>query len=160
MDFDERLRRAVERGRRKNEQAEAEAKAKALSADECKRLHSKYRLELSEHIEQSIGRMIDYFPGFEKEIIFGEQGWGAAVTRDDLNMSRGQRSSARSRFEISVRPYSEYQVLDIAAKGTVHNKELFQRNQFERIADVQIDEFVQRIDQWVLEFAELFAAKA
>ena len=103
--------------------------------------------------------MIDYFPGFEKEIIFGEQGWGAAVTRDDLTMARGQRSSARSRFEISVRPYSEYHVLDIAAKGTIHNKELFQRHQFEKIADAIADEFCQRIDQWVLEFAELFASK-
>jgi hypothetical protein len=160
MDFDERLRRAVERGRRKNEAAEAEAKAKAMSADETKRLHSKYRLELSDHIEKSVARMIDYFPGFEKEIIFGEQGWGAAVTRDDLTMSSGQRTSARSRFEVCVRPLSDYHVLDVAAKGMIHNKELFQRNHFERVEDAQCDEYIQRIDQWVLEFAELFASKA
>lgn len=159
MDFDEQLRRAVERGRRKSEQAEAEAKAKALSEEESKRLHSKYRLELSDHIESAISKMVDFFPGFQQEILFGEQGWGAAVSRDDLQLNSGQRVNTRSRFEVIVRPFSDYQILDVAAKGTVHNKEVFQRHYFERIADVDCDEFLQRIDQWIVEFAELYASK-
>jgi hypothetical protein len=159
MDFDDQLRRAVERGRLKQQRATAEAEAKALSADEQKRLHSKFRLDMSDHIEKCMGRLADYFPGFETEIIFGEVGWGAAVVRDAIHLSRGQRDTSRSRFEIVVRPYSEFNILDVAAKGTIHNKEIYQRHQFAKIGDVEQDEFIRQIDQWVVDFAELYASK-
>ena len=159
MDFEEQLRQAVERGKRKNARSEAEALSKAMTEEDRKRLHTKYRLEISDHIDACVSRLADHFPGFESEIVFGEKGWGAAIARDDLHLARGERSSRRSRFEVTVRPYTDYHVLDVAAKGTINNKELFQRQYFESIEDVVLQQFLDRIDHWVLEYAELYASK-
>jgi hypothetical protein len=58
-----------------------------------------------------------------------------------------------------VRPHNSLHVLDIAAKGTIQNKEILQRQYFERIEDVEKEQFIERIDQWVLDYAELYASK-
>ncbi len=159
MDFDERLQRAVQRGKRRQESHAEEARAQALSAEELKRLHSKYRLEVSEHIEACLKRLEAHFPGFQHETIFGDRGWGAACSRDDLKLeSGGRRSNQFSRLEVTVRPHSEYQVLDIQSKGTIRNRELFQRRHYEPIAEADPAQFCERIDGWIVEFAELFAA--
>ena len=50
-------------------------------------------------------------------------------------------------------------VLDLTAKGTIRNKEVFNRSFFEKLADVDLDKFRELIDVWVLEYAELYAAK-
>ncbi len=50
-------------------------------------------------------------------------------------------------------------VLDLAAKGTIRNKEVFNRNYFEKLQDVDLDKFTEMIDVWVVEYAELYAAK-
>ncbi|MFP6677552.1 MAG: hypothetical protein VB878_20875 [Pirellulaceae bacterium] len=160
MDFPEKLQRAVNRGRQRNVKSKEEAKAQALNDDELKRLHSKFRLEISEYIETCVLKLVDHFPGFASEIVFGEKGWGAAVARDDLSLDRGRRSAKFSRFEITVRPHTSLHVLDIAAKGTIQNKEILQRQYFERIEDVEKEQFIERIDQWVLDYAELYASKA
>ena len=39
------------------------------------------------------------------------------------------------------------------------NKELFNRQHFKPLADADIAEFIQQIDTWILEFAELYATK-
>jgi hypothetical protein len=159
MDFGEKLRRAVDRGRERNAQSKEEARAHELNVEELKRLHSNYRLEISEYIEACVLKLVDHFPGFETEIVFGERGWGAAVARDDLSLDRGHRTAKRSRFEITVRPHTQLHVLDVAAKGTVHNKEIYQRQYFERIEDVEKEQFIEHIDQWVIDYAELYASK-
>ncbi len=46
------------------------------------------------------------------------------------------------------------------AKGTVRNKEIYNRSQFQLLAEADINMFAQLVDQWVLEFAELYAARA
>ncbi len=160
MDFEKRLQNAIERGyRRGDAQAEEEA-ARALSEDELKSMHSRYRLQLSEHIEACIRQLLTHFPGFEMETIYGERGWGAACRRDDLRLfSRTQRESYYSRLEITVRPYSSSNMLDLTAKGTVHNRELFNRQHFKPLAEASIDDFLERVDAWVLEYAELYAAQ-
>lgn len=61
-------------------------------------------------------------------------------------------------MEITVRPYNSLNVLDMAAKGTVQNRELFNRQHYEPLNDVDIERFLQLVDTWVLEFAELYAA--
>ena len=161
MDFEKRLLKAIERGyRRGDAQAEEEA-ARALSEDELKSLHSRYRLQLSEHIEACIRQLPTHFPGFEVETIYGERGWGAACRRDDLRLfSRTQRESYYSRLEITVRPHSSPNVLDLTAKGTIHNRELFDRQHYEPLAEANIDDFLERVDAWVLEYAELYAAQS
>ena len=78
---------------------------------------------------------------------------------DDLRVARGRRQgNDYSRLEMTVRPYSEMHVLDLAAKGTIRNREVFNRNYFEKLQDVDLDKFIELVDIWVLEYAELYAA--
>jgi len=161
MSFEDRLQKAVERGKRRGEAKRSEAEARALSEEELKRLHSNYRLQLSEHIEACIRQLPNFFPGFRLETIFGERGWGAACSRDDLRVADGRRQqNDYSRLEVMVRPASSMHVLDLAAKGTIRNKEVFNRHYFEKLQDVDLDKFMELIDVWVLEYAELFATKS
>ncbi len=160
MDFQQRLERAIQRGKRASD-SEAQARAEqATSEEELRRLHSQYRLELSDHIEQCLRALPRNFPGFRYEVLVGERGWGAAVSRDDLSLSDGRRENYFSRLEVVVRPFSSSHVLDLAAKGTIRNKELFNRAQYQRLADVDLATFVEQVDRWVLEYAELYAAKS
>ena len=55
-------------------------------------------------------------------------------------------------------PYNKYHVLDVTAKGTIRNKEVFSRNHYQRLDEVDLDRFRELIEQWVLDYAELFAA--
>lgn len=161
MGFDERLNEAIQRGKHRGTAKQAEAEAKALSEDEFKRLHNQYRLQLSEQIEQCLERLPHHFPGFTFETIFGERGWGAACRRDDIRLSPGgKRNNDYSRLEMTIRPYSSYHVIDLAGKGTVRNKEVFNRSYFEKIEEVDVAKFTELIDLWVLEYAELYSAKA
>ena len=160
MDFDQRLQRAINRGEGRSSEEARQKQAAALSEEEFKRLHSKYRLQLSEHIEACVEKLANYFPGFRYETIYGERGWGAACYRDDVGAGGGRRQSFYSRLEMTIRPYSEYHVVDLAGKGTIRNKEVFNRNHFEDLANVDDDQFQELIDVWVLEYAELFAAKS
>lgn len=160
MSFDERLQKAIQRGQRRSEAAQREAAAQALSEEELKRLHTQYRLQLSEQIEQYIQQLPHHFPGFTYETIYGDRGWGAACRRDDIRLlPGGRRENDYSRLEMTIRPFSSYHVVELAAKGTIRNKEVFSRNYFERIADADPVKFAELIDVWILEYAELYAAK-
>ena len=117
MDFENRLQRAIERGQKRSEAESREAAARALSHDEQRVLHSKYRLELSEHIESCFKKLVNYLPGFQMETIFGERGWGAAANRDALRLERGTRERDFSRLEITVRPIGPMMILEIAIWG-------------------------------------------
>jgi len=159
MDFKERLERAIHRGHAAGD-AEARARAEqATSEEECRRLHTQYRLELSDHIEQCVRALPQHFPGFRYESIVGDRGWGAAINRDDFTLSGGRRANVFSRLEVAVRPYTSSHVLEITAKGTVRNKEIFNRSQFQMLTAVDLASFNDQIDRWVLEYAELYAAQ-
>jgi hypothetical protein len=160
-DFEKRLEKAIQRGQRASDaRAQAEAE-KALTEQELRRLHTQYRLELSEHIENCLRKLPQYLPGFQYETVVTERGWGAAVSRDDINIRpRHLRSTVFSRLEMLIRPLSELSVLELAAKATIRNKEVFNRNHYQKLADVDQASYSQLIDHWVLEFAELYAAKS
>ena len=70
MSFDDRLRQAIERGQKRGEARAHEAQKKAMTEEECKRLHSQLRLRLSEQIEACIKRLPNVFPGFQYETIY------------------------------------------------------------------------------------------
>jgi hypothetical protein len=159
MSFDDRLREAIERGHKRGETAARDAAAKALTEEEYRRLHSDVRLRLSEHIESCVKRLPNYFPGFQYETMYGDRGWGGACFRDDLRISRGARSTDYSRLEVTIRPYSSLHVLDLAAKGTIRNREVFNRNFFEELEAADEQKFRELIDAWVLEYAELYALR-
>jgi hypothetical protein len=159
MDFSERLDKAVQRGQKRGQARDAAAKAKALSVEELRRLHNDQRLAISDHIERCLSALANRFPGFDKETIYGDAGWGTAVRRDDAGQRAGSgRSNFYSRLEMTVRPISPAFVVEITAKGTIRNKEVFNRKHFEKIAEADLDTFRELIDVWVLEYAELFAA--
>jgi hypothetical protein len=158
MSFRERLQRASERGKQARAAQLNEAAAKALSEEECRRRHSQYRLALTEYIETCLREMADNFPGFRLETIVEESGWGTAVSRDDIRIEAGRRGTFFSRLQLVVSPYNTYHVLDIAAKGTVRNKEVLGRNHYQRLADIDLESFRELIEQWVLDYAEQYSA--
>ncbi len=160
MDFKERLERAIQRGQRSSD-AEARARAEqATTEEEFRRLHSQYRLELSDHIEQCLRELVRHFPGFRYETMVGDRGWGGAINRDDFSLVDGRRSSLFSRLELVVRPFSTSHVLDLNAKGTIRNRELFHRAQYQRLMEADLPLLMDQADRWVLEYAELYAAKS
>jgi hypothetical protein len=159
MDFDQRLRAAIQRGQNRASAAARDAALKAMTEEDFRRLHSQYRLALSDHIEACIKKLPNFFPGFQCETMFGDRGWGGACHREDLRLDRGTRTNEYSRLEVTIRPYSTLHVLDLAAKGTIRNKEIFNRNYFEPLQDANIAKFEDLIDAWVLEYAEMYAAK-
>jgi len=160
MDFQERLDKAIERGKKtSNARAQAEVE-KALSEKDLQRLHSQYRLTVSEHIENCLRHLADRFPGFRFETIVNDDGWGAAISRDDILLGADRRrTNYFSRLEMVIRPISSYHVLDLAAKATIRNKELFNRSHFQRLTEVDPTTFTEMVDLWVLEYAELYAAR-
>lgn len=160
MDFNERMQKAIERGERRGSAAAEAARRKAMSEEELRQLHTQYRLQLSEHIEQCLEALPNHFPGFRLETIYGERGWGAGVRRDDIRIIAGRRADEYSRLELTIRPISSVMVVDLSGKGTIRNKEAFTRNYFEKIEDVDPQKFEQAIDAWVLEYAEMYAAQA
>ncbi|OHB86678.1 MAG: hypothetical protein A2V98_11020 [Planctomycetes bacterium RBG_16_64_12] len=160
-DFERRLQEAIERGQRTGEIRARVESEKTMSENELRRLHTQYRLELSEHIESCLKKLPRHFPGFEFESVVSDRGWGAAVSRDDVEVASGRRrTNYYSRLEMLIRPPGKYHVLDLTAKGTISNKELFNRNHFQRLVEADLASFTEMIDFWVLEYAELYAAKS
>jgi hypothetical protein len=160
MDFRERLQRASERGKQARAAQLNEEAARALSEEECRRLHSQYRLSLTEYIETCLRELADNFPGFRMETVVDETGWGAAVSRDDVSIGAGRRGSLFSRLKVVVSPYGKYHVLELSAKGTVRNKEVLSRSHYQRLADVDMESFRELVELWVLDYAELYSAAA
>ena len=158
MDFEKRLEKAIERGQRAGDtQAQAKAAA-ALTEEQLKRLHSQYRLQLSEHIERCLSRLPHHFPGFQFESVVSDRGWGAAVSRDDIEASGGSRRTLFSRLEMVIRPFISAGVLELTARGTIRNKEVYSRSHYQLLSEVDLDSFTELIDLWVLEYAERYAA--
>jgi hypothetical protein len=160
MDFRERLQRASERGQRAKDAQAREAAAKALSEEECRRLHSSYRLALCDYIEKCLHDLADNFPGFRVETIVDDAGWGSTAVRDDVGLAGRRADNFFSRLRMVLSPHNKYHVLDVTAKGTIRNKEVFSRNHYQRLDDVDLDRFRELIELWVLDYAELFAANS
>lgn len=160
-DFEKRLEKAIERGQRiSNARARADAEQQ-MSERELRRRHTDYRLKLTEHIEKCLREIPDHLPGFQFEPVISERGWGSAVARDDLVPGRAGRPASRfSRLEMLIRPLTESYVIELNAKGAVRNKEIFNRVHYQRLDEADLESFKDMISLWVLEFAELYAAKS
>jgi hypothetical protein len=156
-DFEQRLQKAIDRGHRASDTRSQAESEKEMSENELRRVHTQYRLELSEHIEGCLKKLLSLFPGFQFESVVSDRGWGAAVSRDDIGGRR--RGNDYSRLEMLIRPPGKYHVLDLVAKGAIRNKEIFNRNHFQRLAESDLTSFTELIEIWVLEYAELYAAK-
>lgn len=158
MEFEQRLQKAIERGQRLGSAKAREAAARAMSEEELRNLHAQYRRQLCERIESSLRRLPDHFPGFQLESFVDERGWGASVVRDDLELKDGQRRTFYSRLDVGVRPFGAHHVLDLAAKGTIRNKEAFNRSQYQKLGEVDLESLLNLADLWILEYAERYAS--
>lgn len=158
MNFEQRLERAIERGRHAKAERGREAAARQLTEEELRHLHSSARLELAEHIDSCLRSVADRFPGFAFATIAGEDGWGAKISRDDVRLGRGAAETVFSRLEMLVRPFSSARIVELVAKGTIRNREVLNRTHFQRLDQMDVSSFTEQIDLWVLEYAERFAA--
>jgi hypothetical protein len=158
MDFRERLQQATERGIQARDDRISAAAAQALSEEECRRRHSSYRLTLCDHIEECLRGLADNFPGFRLETVVDDSGWGTVASRDDVGLAKRRSDNFFSRLQMVVSPYNKYHVLEVSAKGTIRNKEIFTRSHFQRLDAFDMQRFRDLIEQWVVEYAELFAA--
>ena len=95
-DFHSRLESAIARGKHRAQLKADETRRKELSEEELRRMHTSFRLSLSDRIEAAVAQVADHFPGFRQESLFGEIGWGAACYRDDLLIEGGRRSGTRT----------------------------------------------------------------
>jgi hypothetical protein len=158
-DFQQRLSKAIERGQSRSADRTQAERLKQLSEGELRQLHTQYRLRFSEHIEQCVRQLPQHFPGFSCETMYGDRGWGVACSRDDLGAGPNRRSASYfSRLEMTIRPFSSSHVVELTAKGTIRNREIFNRAHFELIHEVDEQSFINLIDVWVLEYAEQYAA--
>lgn len=157
MDLQKRLHDAINRGSQRASDKKAEAAAE-MTPEKLKNLHNKFRLELSSYIEGVMRQIIDQMPGFNLETLFGEKGWGAAVSRDDLLLNKKQRDNHYSRLEMFVRPMNDYYIVDLASKATVRNREIWNRNVFSPVIEAKLETLQEQINQWAIQFAEQYAA--
>jgi hypothetical protein len=159
MDFDNRLQRAIQRGTQTRAALGRAAAERELSAEEQKSLHSRLKLVLVEHIEECLKKLADHFPGFQYQPVMSDAGWGARVSRDDLSVPRRDGSaSLYSRLEMVVSPLGAAGIIELVAKGTIRNKEIFHRRHFQKLNQTDADSFRELIDLWVLEYAEAYSA--
>lgn len=160
MNFEDQLQKAISRGKERQASKQDSQKQKLDTAEALRNRHNEFRLELSDYIEEGLKKLVQHFPGFDYETIYGERGWGGAIYRDDLAMGpNGRSGSFFSRVEITVRPHNEFNVVNIAGKGTVKNKEILSWNFFRDVVDANLSEFREKIDNWILQYAEQFASQ-
>ena len=165
-DFTDRLDKAIQRGSRLRQQSETQQAKAELSRDQAKAVHGDMRLKLTERIEANLRALCDRFPGFEYEGVYSVEGWGGAIYRNDIALAKpspGQRGGSRdlySRCQLHVAPLGEGDrpILEIVGKGTVRNRELFNRRHFERIEQADGEDFLEKIDLWTIEYAEQYSA--
>lgn len=58
-----------------------------------------------------------------------------------------------------VTPLGSAAIVELVAKGTIRNKEVFNRKHFQQLSRVDLDSFKELVDLWVLEYAEQFSAR-
>ncbi len=159
MEFEDRLRRAIERGEKTRVDRGRAELARELTQEELRSLHSQYRLDISEHVEDCLRKLADHLPGFKFQSVMNEDGWGGRLVRDDLHLVPGKPPESRySRLEMVVTPFSSAGILELQVKGMVRNREITNRKHYQRLTEFDRDGFLEIIDLRVLEFAELYTA--
>ena len=158
-DFSKRLESAIDRGKQAAERKAEEERQAEQTEERLRELHTQYRLQLCDKIEETVNKLADHFPGFRSESVYDEEGLGSACYRENLHFDNGRRTTQFSRFEIIVRPCTDLLVLDIKGKATINNREVFNRSHYSELADLDLGDFDRCIEAWSLHFAETYAAK-
>ena len=158
-EFSKRLESAIERGKLAAEQKAIQDRQAEQTEERLREMHTQYRLQLCDKIEQTMRKLADHIPGFRSESVYDEDGLGAACYRENLHFDNGRRTTQFSRFELVVRPCTDLLVLDIKGKATINNREVFNRSHYADLADLDLSDFHRCIESWSLHFAEAVAAK-
>jgi hypothetical protein len=159
MSFDDRLAKAIERGNKQRTTAGQERVTAQMTEEQFRTLHSQGRVELSERIEQALQKLAHAFPGFEYKTIVTPEGWGAKISRDDIVLARRQGvSQLYSHLELLVKPYTPTRILELISRGAIRNKEVLARSHYQQLQDLNLVAYSELLDQWILEFAEKYAA--
>lgn len=159
-DFERQLEAAIQRGQKRSISRQVSTRQSEMTAEQIRNQHNEFRLNLSEYIEQGLKKLANHFPGFKYETIYGNRGWGGAISRDDIDRGPdGKTGTFFSRIEITVRPQNEFNLVNVTGKGTIRDKEVFNWNFFQSVAEAQMETFEKTIELWMLEYAEVFAAR-
>ena len=159
MDFEQRLQKAIDRGERSRTVRDRAEIERQMTAEEIRSRHSSARTDLSDTIETCLHKLSDHFPGFQYQSLIGSDGWGAKVSREDIRLQSGRGSAGLySRLEMVVTPLGSAPIVEILAKGTIRNREVFHRRHYQRLEELDLTVLQQMIEQWVLEYAEQYAA--
>lgn len=158
MDFDHRLKRAIGRGLHAKNSREQEAQEKKLNEEELRNLHSQARIELTEHIDVCLKKLVDHFPGFQYSSVIDADGWGAKIRRDDLELDSGKRKQQYSQLQLLIASFNKAHVIELNIKGTARNKEVIHRRHFQQLEALDTESFSELIDLWVLEYAEKYSS--
>ncbi len=59
-----------------------------------------------------------------------------------------------------MRPFSASHIIEVVGKGSIRNKELFHRTNFQFLNQVDLQSLRNMIDLWVLEYAETYASRS
>ena len=90
-----------------------------------------------------------------------ERGLARGRSRRQVTLVRGRSAGTEySRLEVLVRPYSSAHIIELVGKGTIRNKELFQRTHYQFLNQVDLQSLLNLVDLWVLEYAEMYAARS
>ena len=158
MDFEDRLQRAIERGQKSREQDSQLQAIKTATEEELRELHATSRNDICDYLETCLKKVAESFPGFIYKNVLGDEGWGSKITRDDfLAVTSRQKENVFSRLEMVIKPYSKSHILEVSSKATIRNKELYHRNHFQQLQQLELASYKNLIDLWVLEFAEGYA---
>ena len=74
-------------------------------------------------------------------------------------MNRGEVDRLFSQLQMTIRPFTNSHLVDLVAKATVRNKEIYARSHFQRLSELDLESFKELIDLWILEAAEKYAAQ-
>lgn len=157
-DFDDRLKKAINRGQKSRDAEGQAAGRKQSTEEELRTMHSTLRLAISEHIEDCLKKLCDHFPGFEYSTVMNEDGWGARISRDDINLQKGVSRNLYSRLEMLVKSFSTAHILEVSTKGTIRNKESLNRNNFQFLNEASQSGLIEIVDNLVIEFAQQYSA--
>ncbi len=159
--FEERLSQAIQRGNRQREEAGSQRARAARTDEDYRQQHGALRIELSDQIETAIRKMVKHFPGFNFRTVISPDGWGAHASRDDVSgTTRRDVTQLYSYLEILVRPYnSSARIIDLVVRGTIRNKEILRKNEFNLLDEANTEQLKNIIDQWVVQYAERYAAQ-
>jgi hypothetical protein len=157
-DFRSRIQRAVNSGKGADRGRAAEKREARQAGRKIRELHENFDGELRPHIHTCLEELNREFPAFDMQEVYNEKGRGYALARDDaIRGGSERRDRYYSRLEIYVHHFKDHGYLEVSAKGSIRNKEKYERSEDDRLETLEIDLFKRFVERVVVEYAHDFA---